>query len=274
MSNENDDQALYINDFNEPESEYLENLSNQELAKYLVKHALPEEMLECLKSQNDIYNTEEGKRQLLELEKFIRKEKPNTQEDIEMEIEDVIVPQLRRTRLSSSDRSLEDRMENLTLDAPSRKKRRSRKRTRRQRRRSAKRKRRRTVRRSRRNRRTSRKKSMVEGTMQDVFNTMDSIGIERIKQMKGRELKKEISERLKAKGMKKKFVLSDIKAHLKSMNSFGRHKRRSRRGFGNTLLSKGDMVVRSRDVYGLQPIRYDTKDSWTYPNTNFVKRSW
>jgi hypothetical protein len=66
MSDSEEEEVL-IGEFAVADSESLENLNNHELAKYLIQHAKPEELFNCLLKQKDVNKTARGS--LRELQK-------------------------------------------------------------------------------------------------------------------------------------------------------------------------------------------------------------
>lgn len=107
-------------DFQFKDIESLEQLDNSQLAQYLIKHATPEEILQCLRNQNEISSTSEGRRALAELERELKKEYtlPAEEEDEDDEDELVVLPKKKSPPKSQADwkkyvRCYEDLMVNI-----------------------------------------------------------------------------------------------------------------------------------------------------------------
>lgn len=90
----NDDKEVLVGDIKVADIETLNQLDNNELVQYLIKHANPEQMLECLGSQNDIAKSPEGKQALRELEKQLEGGKEDEDDfNLDEDEEDIELPQ-------------------------------------------------------------------------------------------------------------------------------------------------------------------------------------
>jgi hypothetical protein len=82
-----DDEEALIGDFQFKKSEALEDLNNHDLAKYLIKHSQPEEMLACLQKQS---KSPAARAALVELQEFVGGDENDDEvEEDDFEIEEV-----------------------------------------------------------------------------------------------------------------------------------------------------------------------------------------